>query len=321
MTSKLPIHYSRGTNKYDNQPMQLVAKNFDRFESTVLSDRSKEKGQAYISAPLAAGLHYQNPSKYIGKKNWRLVNHVLPRAFLSFDLDWFKDPQAFQNMKDYLSQFRGFGYTTASSTPENPRARAILMLDKSINREEGICLGSIIQHRMTQTLGEDLIQFDSSVYKGEQPIYTPIINSECFSLQGDPVNVEYLLDQKNAEFEILFMQPGRIRHLADTDINRELFHKYPPPDESPRQIGRIKNMLTHISADCDYDQYRLIVWAILSTGWKCASDLAKSWSQTAPNRFNEQTFNTLLNNFNPNLANCPTLGSIQFLAQKAGWHE
>ena len=321
MPSNLPIYYSRGANKYDNQPKQLFAKDFDEFEFAVLTDRSKEKGQIYFCAPLTAGVHYQNPNKYIGKKNWRLANHVLPRDFLSFDFDWFKDPQAFQNMKDHLNQFRGFGYTTASSTPTKPRARAILMLDRPINREEGIRLGNIIQHKMTQTLGEDLIQFDSSVYKGEQPIYTPIINSECFSFQRDPVKVEYLLDQHNPEVEIRFTQLSRIKNFLDADINQDLIHKTPPPDETPRQIGRVRNMLAFISADCDYDQYRRIVWALLSTGWKCASDLAKSWSQTAPNRFNEQTFNTLLNNFNPNLANCPTLGSIQFLAEKSGWHE
>lgn len=321
MPCNLPIYYSRGVNKYDNQPKQLVAKNFDGFESTVLADRSKEKGQIYICAPLTTGIHHQNPNKYIGEKNWRLANNVLPRAFLSFDFDGFKDPKAFQDAKDHLNQFRGFGYTTASSTPENPRARAILELDRTVNREEGIHLGNIIQRRMTQILGEDSIQFDPSVYKGEQPIYTPIINSECFSFQGDPVNVEYLLDQQNADGEIPFIHLGGPKHFSGIYINRDLIHKMPPPDETPRQIGRIKNMLAYINADCDYEQYRRVIWALLSTRWNCARDLARDWSQTAPNRFNEQALNALLDNFNPNLVNCPTLGSIQFLAQEAGWHE
>jgi len=42
------INYSRGTNKYDNCPIQMSSDSFEEFQETVLSDRSSEKGKAYI---------------------------------------------------------------------------------------------------------------------------------------------------------------------------------------------------------------------------------------------------------------------------------
>ncbi len=89
--------------------------------------------------------------------------------------------------------------------------------------------------------------------------------------------------------------------------------------ETPREIARVKQMLDHISADCDYVTYRDVVWAILSTGWTFAEQLAEDWCQTAPHRFKEDDFISVVNSYDPNKANPITLGTITYFARKSGF--
>jgi len=91
--------------------------------------------------------------------------------------------------------------------------------------------------------------------------------------------------------------------------------------ESPRQIAIIQDALSHISADCSYEVWRNIVWAILSTGWTCAEAIAQAWSQTAPDRYseNEVAFWALVNSYMPEVENQITVGTIYYHARLGGW--
>ena len=119
-TTKLDtgLHYSRGSNKFDNAPAQHYAATFDEFENVVLADRSPTKHLTFICAPLQRGAHYQKPTEYPGVAHWRLKDHVEPRAFLPFDFDGFASVEKLAALLEHLKRYRGFAYTTASSTPE-----------------------------------------------------------------------------------------------------------------------------------------------------------------------------------------------------------
>jgi putative DNA primase/helicase len=90
--------------------------------------------------------------------------------------------------------------------------------------------------------------------------------------------------------------------------------------ESPRQIAIIKDALSHINADCPYEIWRNIVWAILSTKWTCAEAIAQAWSQTAPDRYVDEAFWTLVNSYIPERGNQVTVGTIYHHARAGGWH-
>jgi hypothetical protein len=90
--------------------------------------------------------------------------------------------------------------------------------------------------------------------------------------------------------------------------------------QSPRQIAIIKDALSHISADCPYEVWRNIVWAILSTHWSCAEEIAEEWSRTAPDRFAEDAFWTLVNSYMPQRENQITVGTIYHHARLGGWN-
>lgn len=91
-------------------------------------------------------------------------------------------------------------------------------------------------------------------------------------------------------------------------------------DETPRQIATIKAALTHIDADCSYETWRNLVWALCSTGWKCAEELAQAWSQTAPHRYNEDSFWQVANSYMPDHKNPISVGTIYHYARGGGWN-
>jgi len=88
-------------------------------------------------------------------------------------------------------------------------------------------------------------------------------------------------------------------------------------DDTPRQRALLTAMLRLVSADCSYDLYRDIVWAVLSVGWRDAEDLARHWCQTAPNRFDEDNFNAVVTSYD--VSRTPTLGTIVYHARQGGW--
>jgi putative DNA primase/helicase len=90
---------------------------------------------------------------------------------------------------------------------------------------------------------------------------------------------------------------------------------------SPRALACLQHQLLHISADCNRNTWRDVVWGILSTGWDCAIDVARAWSLTAPNRFEEVAFDELVRDYDPSVEPSPTLGTVHHHAKAGGWHE
>ena len=89
-------------------------------------------------------------------------------------------------------------------------------------------------------------------------------------------------------------------------------------DDTPRQRAMLQAQLDHISADCSYELYRDIVWAILSLCWPDAEDLARQWCETAPERFEEDDFYNVVNSHDSTRS--PTIGTIYYHARQGGWH-
>lgn len=69
--------------------------------------------------------------------------------------------------------------------------------------------------------------------------------------------------------------------LANTDNNSP---------ETPEEIDRLKSALKAIPADCAYEEWVKTLFAIKTTGWDCARDIAEEWSKTEPDQFNEDDF-------------------------------
>ncbi len=90
--------------------------------------------------------------------------------------------------------------------------------------------------------------------------------------------------------------------------------------DTPRRRARLADKLMHISADCEYERYCQVVWAIMSTGWPDAPNIARDWSMTSPDRFTEGKLEKLLEDYNPDHERPVTLGTITMLARQGGWN-
>ena len=182
--------YSRGTNTFDNAPAQKAVNSFSDFAKAVANDTSPRKGLTYICSALFEGIHYEKPTEHLGIAHWRLKSYGLPRRFLAFDFDWFESPEVFQQVCELLLIYNCLIYTTASHTPEAPRARALIELNREISPEEGEQLGQAAQMHIESCIGIGKIKFDSSVYRATQPIYTPVTTSTIIRHHGAPLDVD-----------------------------------------------------------------------------------------------------------------------------------
>jgi hypothetical protein len=86
--------------------------------------------------------------------------------------------------------------------------------------------------------------------------------------------------------------------------------------ETPRKVAEVVGALYCIDADCPYEIWRDIVWAILSTGWDCAEDVAEQWSATAPHRFSDAAFWDVINSYDPYRSNAITVATLFFHARR-----
>jgi len=60
--------------------------------------------------------------------------------------------------------------------------------------------------------------------------------------------------------------------------------------ETPENIARVKAWLAAILADCRHELWLNILFALNDLLWDCGEELARTWSQSAPGRFNESVF-------------------------------
>jgi putative DNA primase/helicase len=119
--------------------------------------------------------------------------------------------------------------------------------------------------------------------------------------------------------------PADLFALWDNLLQVKKTHKSKPltvfRPETPRSVAQLKAMLQCVSADCDYETWRNLVWAILSTGWACAEDVAQEWSQSTPSRYDDEAFWTVVNSYDPDHEPKVSLGTVYHHARLGGWYD
>ena len=297
----MEIKYSRGTHKYDNQPTQHIAKDFDVFEREILSTRSDIKGIGYFAGAFSEGQH-TNRVKYPELSTYRQSHLECERGFLPFDFDKFVNIEQLEKVLLFFKSYRCFIYTTHSHRDEDPRLRVVVSLSREINTAEGRILGGIFNEMLISSIGAGFT-LDKCVFRNGQPIYLPPTYARVETFNGPPLGIDGFL---STDYGV----PSAGGHKAS-------FLSF----ETPRQKAYLEQALSHISADCDYELYRRVIWGILSSEWGCAEDVAYNWSNTCPKRFEEGTFYNLVNSFDSSREFRPTLNTVYRIAQQNGWND
>jgi hypothetical protein len=291
------FNFSLGRNTYDNQPTQLSAIDFDDFLAQIAHTGSKRKGEFYICSPLQSGLH-DDQTKHPGSKHWRLKRLAMPRQFLALDADYFKSPTDFIAFQKLVGQWNALVYTTASHTPQAARARAIIELDQSVDSKTGEELGAALQRQIEAAIGVANIKLDPSVYLASQPIYTPLVSSQTYRTHGTSLDVQATLaawPSTTSQHPTSLKMPGHIPTIGLSPVMSAILL----PPENPTEIAKVSLALSQVSADCSYNEWRDILFALHWTQWVCAEQLARNWSMTAPHRYNTTAFDNVWNHAKP----------------------
>jgi hypothetical protein len=96
--------------------------------------------------------------------------------------------------------------------------------------------------------------------------------------------VELKINGEPTDFDIINQAISKA-HLAhcgsvmQRETTIQLGTTLPPDPETPENIARVKSALAALNPDCGRDQWRDICFAVHSTGWTCAEELARSWSK------------------------------------------
>jgi uncharacterized protein (DUF927 family) len=118
-----------------------------------------------------------------------------------------------ENIIAWMKRYQGFGYATFSSTPSAPRARIILAANREMVPDESLAAGKSIQAKIITDLrlSDGQVKFDESVYRHEQPIYTPPKGKKAFRWPGPAFDVDEWI--KNSP-------PSTAPGMKETKINR-----------------------------------------------------------------------------------------------------
>lgn len=165
--------YSLGQRIEDNCPAQCVADSWPDFVSVFDAPdylRSTAKGGRYVCSAMRPGSHPERQ----GIAAWRQEALAAPANWLAFDFDNLASPEHLVALAGWFAQaFRCLWYPTASSTPDKPRIRVVVALDREVTAEE--------RQRLCQAVGAHLgaeYPRDANQDRASQPLYLPLCGSD-----------------------------------------------------------------------------------------------------------------------------------------------
>ena len=197
---------------------------------------------------------------------------------------------------------RAYAHTTFQHRSAAPRYRLILAVSRDLKPDELKPLG---------LLAADLLGLahvtDRAALEPARLYYLPrcpqsaLDDARSDAIDGQPLEVDTLMAQIKLELK---------QHIANP-LLAAASAVYDPP-----KAEQVCADLKKIDPDCSYEQWRNVVWGVLSTGLPQAEELAKEWSQRAVHRYDEAAFNRLVQSYRPKPDGI-TYGTARMLAMAA----
>ena len=245
----------------------------------------------------------------------RSANHVTQAALLIIDCDGL-DSSAFANAMGRIEEdgLTILAYTTHSYGDTNKpgvRARLALPLDRPLSAAE----------YKKAWHGFDATYLDGMAGKTDPSGSSLCQQQGCWCCHPERESKAKKLERHagvaSADALIAACKDSGGSVVAHSALGSNLFAKAAPA--TPVNVASVHSALAVISADCGYEKWRNIVWAIASTGWDSAEDIARVWSMTAAAKYNDAEFGKVWHSFNP--AGGISLGTLFHLARAAGWQD
>jgi len=304
------IKVSTSESLYDSFMEQRTFPTFEDYAEFISTYRSTAKGARHTCGPMEESHH----PKKDGLGHWRLKANALPFNLVRLDIDGLRDAATLNAVSARLMAERNcIIYETGSSTPEQPRCRVEMPLNRPVFQDDMTTLCLAIEEDLVREFGAGAfpgkdggLSFDSSVYNSYQPCYGPLEGAEVYT-QFDlgPIDVAATLEQ--AEGAVANESAILAATIPETTAN----------------IATLKAMLDAIPASVaqgtDRDKYRAILWSVESLGWDSGRDIVDDWCQTAPSDYDSEDFNGICDSFDSNRTDAITIKTAKFHAREHGW--
>ncbi len=247
----------------------------------------------------------------IGKQ--RSASHVTEATLLIIDCDGLNEND-FNNALTRIDQndITYLSYTTHShGSAEKPgvRARLVIPLDRPLNTEE----------YKQAWHGFDTMYLGGMAGKADPSGANLYQQQGSWCCHPDRKNMAKKSECKRGVASANDLIKTGINHLNKISVGHTKPSKHSlistPINETAENIARVKSALQAIDADCNYDMWRNILWAVASTGWSCAEDIAREWSASAPERYTDEGFSNVWGSFDQDGG--ITLGTLFHYANEA----
>ena len=245
----------------------------------------------------------------------RKSERVLSVSLLVFDIDNKDHTITYIDLQERIlsSGYRAVIHSTYNHSLENPRFRLILDISEPISPENHKALLLHVAHNLDISDFIDKACVDSARY-----FYLPRCPKKSlkdyifWSSNGKPVDVSAYLDLKSISDKSLPITPAK---------------DMPEPsewEENEANISKVKDFLNYCDANCDYQLWRSLIWAVSSLNWNEGPRILEYWSQESENHWTydrqhqtENELNQLISSYDPKRG--ITIGTLIAHAKRNGW--
>jgi putative DNA primase/helicase len=272
---------------------------------------------------------------YILTGGGRCDENVKTRGFIQLDIDTKIDKATGEILKsappfaDICPLIAKFEYVAASSHGHDPargivKYRITFLLDRVIKEEEYDPLLETLDDWLGSCLDRDAWIWSQAFYLPSCP---PDRVGDAFAIHNMgallPVDiaVEYGRQIIAARQSIAGPSTGSGRAGQTGATSSVASGPRPAPEpETPKNIARIQSMLDAIDPDIDREPWLKACWATLATGWSCAEELIRKWSERGK-KFVEADFAKVVASFDPARTHGIGVGTLVHIAREHGWQD
>lgn len=224
-----------------------------------------------------------------------------------------KPALALAELAPHIADFEWFAVSSHWHEPRRGviKYRIVILPDRDVKRDEYIAILEALDERLQRTL-------DRGAWQWSQAFYLPSCPDEnkddkfFVHNEGEPLPVDQFA-QRGGQ---ILAERGK----ASTPKNHANRITGPAADEpeTADSIARIKSALDAIDPDIGRSTWRNICWSVMATGWQCAEEVAREWSEKG-DKYSAEEFDKVIGSFKR--GGGIGVGTLIHHAQENGWSD
>lgn len=293
---------------------------FKSFKGAFYLRHFKDEAQA-LSLIAAHGTHadtwvsmatYSDPNASRSQEN----AHSLRALWLDVDAH---AGSKYESVKAVESALEGFILQTSLPKPTlihltGYGVQALWIFSEDIQREEWQPTANKLQElAMRMFLGADMITADAArILRVPGTLNYRDPNSPRLATLQNTGESYLRFDDVTAAIDLAL---AKIPKVANVRVNHVTAQKFDAA-ETDANVALLTAMLSVISPDIVYSEWRNVIWGTAATRWNCAYDMARSWSARGTS-WDEDAFNRVWDGFDESRG--IGFGTLVFHAKSAGY--